>query len=435
MENVVSGSIAEELGLGTGDCIVYINGEEVGDILDWRLAEGCEDIVLTVAHKDGFVEYEIEKDYDESLGIIFESPTIDDVRSCRNRCLFCFVDQQPKGMRPTLYVKDDDYRLSFISGSYITLTNLNDADIDRIIRLHLSPLYVSVHATEPGLRSLLLNNRRAGLLMDVLKQLSAAGTSFHTQVVLCPGLNDGAHLERTISDLYSLAESVLSLAVVPVGLTGHRDGLYNLIPCDRSHAQEVLDCLENWQQQSMRERGRRFVFASDEFYAAANAAIPPHSFYEDYPQLENGVGLVRLLYNDWDAWEDRLPAKLAVKKSATVVTGASAGRYLEPVVRRLNRIHGLSVRLIIADNSYFGGRVTVAGLLTGRDILHCLKESGLCGTVYLPRVMLRAGKNMFLDGYTVDELSAKLGAEIMFVASLDEFLADLFQLKRGDSFD
>ncbi|MBS4023025.1 MAG: DUF512 domain-containing protein [Dethiobacter sp.] len=427
VESVVAGSIAEELGISPGDHIIYINGIEPGDILDWRLAEGCEELILTVAGKNGgLTEYEIEKDYDESLGIVFDSPTIDAVRPCQNRCLFCFVDQLPKELRRSLYLKDDDYRLSFISGSYVTLTNLTDTDLERIMRLHLSPLYVSVHATEPELRRCLLNHNRAGLIMDVLKKLSEAGIVFHAQVVLCPGINDGMHLERTINDLYNLT-SVHSLAVVPVGLTGHRQGLYNLYPCDGMAAQKLLQQVKSWQLKSLKERGGRFIFASDEFYTLAGQVIPSHQEYEEYPQLENGVGLARLLYNDWEAWQNRLPPSLAKETTATVVTGVSAGHYLEPIVNRLNEIKNLTLRLVLAANTFFGGHVTVAGLLTGHDILASLENHMQAGTVYLPRVMLREGKNLFLDGYTVDELSDKLGKELRIVSSLDDFLFNLFE--------
>jgi putative radical SAM enzyme (TIGR03279 family) len=429
VESVEPGSIAEEIGIVPGDRILAINGEATGDILDWRLAECCEQLLLTVESSDGsLTEFEIEKEYDESLGVLFDSPTLDTVRSCQNRCLFCFVDQLPKGLRSTLYLKDDDYRLSFISGSYITLTNLDESDLDRIRSLHLSPLYISVHATEPQLRQRMLNHRRAGRLMEVLEKLACAGISFHTQVVLCPGLNDGEHLERTIGDLYSLGEASLSLAVVPVGLTGYRHGLHPLSPCERVQALEVLQQVDFWQRRSLRERGCRFVFASDELYTIAACVIPPDGFYEGYPQLENGVGLVRLLYNDWDRWLERLPQALSKKTEATVVTGISGGYYLEPVIRRLNEVENLSIRLVKAAGGFFGGHVTVAGLITAHDILSALKKEKPAGTVYLPHVMVREGKNLFLDGYTVDELSAELGTKVKIVSSLDEFLGDLLQL-------
>jgi putative radical SAM enzyme (TIGR03279 family) len=420
---VEPGSVAAETGIVPGDFVVAVNGREPGDILDWQLSQAGESILLTVRGRDGqLVEYEIEKDYDEPLGVVFASPTVDRVRSCRNRCLFCFVDQMPPGMRNSLYIKDDDYRLSFVSGSYITLTNLDGGDLSRIERLHLSPLYVSVHATDPGLRARLLGNRRAGRLTPLLKRLAAAGISFHTQVVVCPGLNDGGQLEKTISDLYRLGPAVKTLAVVPVGLTGHRRGLYQLSSCGRDNAVSVLELVERQQMQALAERGSRFVFASDEFYLLAERQVPADEEYEGYPQLENGIGLVRLFLNDWAAWRDRLPAAPGRETCATVATGVAAARCLEPVVNELNRVEGLQVKLVAVPNRFFGPLVTAAGLLTGGDLQATLQKTGINGTLYLPGVMLKEGKNLFLDGYTVDGLSVELGAEIVVVNCLDDFL-------------
>jgi len=427
VDRVEPGSIAEELGIIPGDHVVAVNGGEPGDILDWLLAETGESLLLTVRERTGeVVEYDIEKDYDEPLGIIFVSPTVNRIRSCRNRCLFCFVDQMPRGMRKSLYIKDDDYRLSFVSGSYITLTNLTEKDLKRIETLHLSPLYVSVHATDPDLRTRLLGNQRAGQVLPFLKRLAAAGISIHTQVVLCPGLNDGQQLEKTVNDLYSLGPAVRTLALVPVGLTGHREGLPELLSCGRDTALSALELVERWQKRSLFERGGRFVFASDEFYLLSGRPVPSDEEYEGYPQLENGVGLLRLLLKDWEAWQDRLPAALKKELYATVATGIAAARCLEPLVEKLNRVKGLHVKLVPVINNVFGSSVTVAGLLTARDLLSDLRVTGVRGTLYLPAVMLREGKNMFLDGYTVDQLGAELGAEIVVVNNLDDFLRRIF---------
>lgn len=426
VERVEPGSIAEEMGIGSGDYILAVNELEPADILDWRLAECCEELVLTVEHRHGeLVEYEIEKDYDESLGIIFASPTLDRIRSCQNRCVFCFVDQMPKAMRETLYVKDDDYRLSFLSGSYITLTNLRDEDLERIVRLHLSPLYVSVHATEPELRARMMNHRRAGKILEILKFLAGEGIEFQTQVVLCPGFNDGEHLERTISDLYLLYPAVQTLAVVPVGLTGHRDGLYPLSPCDAQQARQVLQRVHRWQARCLAEKNTRFVFAADEFYGMANEPIPKDEEYEAYLQLENGVGIVRLFLNDWEAWKDRLPAEAEKPLKATMATGVFAARYLQPVIDRLNKIKNVTISLIAVENRLFGGHVTVAGLLSYHDLAEAIKKTD--GTLYLPAVMLKEGRELFLDGYTINDLSLKLQAEVRVVGSLTEFLADFLE--------
>ncbi|MCW3491509.1 DUF512 domain-containing protein [Dethiobacter alkaliphilus] len=426
VERVEPGSIADELEIAPGDTIVAINGENPSDILDWRLAESSEDILLVVQHADGeLVEYEIEKDFDEPLGIVFASPTLDDIRSCQNRCVFCFVDQMPPAMRSTLYIKDDDYRLSFLSGSYITLTNLREEDVARIERLHLSPLYVSVHTTDSQLRRRMMNHKRAGEVLPLLKRLTEAGIEFHTQVVLCPGLNDKEALDQTITDLYGLYPGVKSLAVVPVGLTGHREKLYPLSPCDKSHAQEVLEQLTAWQKKCLQESKTRFVFAADEFYNMADKEVPDHHWYEGYPQLENGVGLLRLLLNDWEKLRQTLPDKIATEKNVAVVTGSSAVRYLEPIMDRLNKIEGLNIRLIGVQNRFFGGHVTVTGLLTASDIITALKDKEKADRIYLPAVMLKEGKELFLDGYTINDLAQELNTDLRVVNDLDNFLTDL----------
>jgi putative radical SAM enzyme (TIGR03279 family) len=424
--HVAEESIAGELGLHPGDRILCVNGEEPGDILDWRLAESAEELLLVVRHRDGsLAEYDIEKDYHEPLGLQFDPPTLDPVRSCRNRCLFCFVDQMPAGMRSSLYLKDDDYRLSFCTGSFITLTNLTPDDLDRICRLHLSPLYVSVHATESGLRSRMLGNRRAGEIMQVLSRLVQAGIRLHAQVVLCPGLNGGAALERTIDDLYSLYPAVQSLAVVPVGLTAHRAGLYPLEPCRKADAEAALALVNAAAERALGERGTRFVFAADELYLLAGHSVPGDEVYESYPQLENGVGLVRLLLNEWEAWQDRLPRALQAARSATVVTGLAAAGYMHGIVARLNEIHGLSVRLAPVPNRFFGGHVSVAGLLTAADLLAAFAGRKPQGTLFLPGVMLKDRSDLFLDGYTLPALSADLGAPVRVANCLDELLCAL----------
>ena len=424
---VEPGSIAEELGINPGDRIVAMNEMELSDILDWNLAESSEELILAVLHNNGeLVEYEIEKDYDESLGIVFNSPTLDKIRSCQNRCVFCFVDQLPAQMRETLYLKDDDYRLSFLSGSYVTLTNMEDADLERIESLHLSPLYVSVHTTDAILRQQMMNHSKADQIMPLLQRLTKAGIDFHTQVVLCPGINDEDHLDKTIADLYSLYPGVKSLAVVPVGLTDHRRGLYPLSPFAEVHAQNVLQQLATWQERCQREQGTGFVFASDEFYNMANAQIPPDQWYEGYPQLENGVGLIRLLQNEWEQWQTHLPSKVN-HTNATIATGISAYRYLKPIIDRLNTIVGLTLDLVPVQNRYFGGHVSVAGLLTYQDLLPALQNRSEIKILYLPAVMLKEGKNLFLDGHNIDDLSRALNANVRVVSDLNQFLTDLLE--------
>lgn len=424
IERVVADSIAEELGIISGDRVITINDTEPSDILDWQLVESTEELLLTIQQQSGeLVEFEIEKDYDEALGIVFPSPTLDKIHACQNRCVFCFVDQMPADMRETLYIKDDDYRLSFLSGSYITLTNINDEDMARIMRLHLSPLYVSVHTTDPTLRQQLMNNKRAGELLPIMKRLAAAGIEFHTQVVLCPGLNDGEALAQTITDLYALYPAVRTLAVVPVGLTGHRAELYPLTVGDQTHAQEVLDQLTRWQERSLAAHDTRFVFASDEFYTMAGMRPPPAIAYEGYPQLENGVGLVRILLDEWNMYKEKLPIQLQEPTVATIITGVSASFYLQPMVERLNQIENVQLTLLPVENQFFGGKVTVAGLLTFQDIKSVIDK--IQGTLYLPTVMLKEGRELFLDGYTSNDLASAANVDVHTVNSLGEFLEAL----------
>ncbi|MBT9172106.1 MAG: hypothetical protein DDT21_00487 [Syntrophomonadaceae bacterium] len=423
VRHVEEDSVAEEVGILPGDRVLSVNGAELGDILDWRLAESAEELLLVVKHRDGsLTEYEIEKDYHEQLGLQFDPPTLDKVRSCRNRCLFCFVDQLPAGMRRSLYLKDDDYRLSFCTGSFVTLSNLSEHDLERICRLHLSPLYVSVHATEPGLRSRMLGNRRAGEIMELLRRLARSDIRVHAQVVLCPGLNDGAALERTIDDLYGLYPAVQSLAVVPVGLTAHRNDLYPLRSCQKNDAEAVLVQVNTVAGRALKELGTRFVFAADEFYGLAGYNIPQDEAYESYLQLNNGVGLVRLLLNEWEAWKGKLPRALPVPRAATLATGLAAAGYLEGIVPYLNEIGGLSVKLVPVKNRFFGDQVSVAGLLTANDLLAAFAGEKPQGALYLPRVMLKDKSELFLDGATLSGLSASLGTTVRAVSSLDELL-------------
>ena len=424
IERVEPNSIAEELAIECGDYVVAINGEELTDILDWQLAESSEQLFLTILHQNGeLVEYDIEKDYDESLGIIFASPTLDKLRVCQNKCIFCFVDQMPPNLRDTLYMKDDDYRLSFLTGSYISLTNLKEEDLQRIMRLHLSPLYVSVHATDPKLRSQLMNNRRAGELLNILKRLTQAGIQFHTQVVLCPGLNDGSALDQTIADLFALYPAVQTMAVVPVGLTGHRAGLYPLAASDKLLAQQVLTQINKWQEYCWAEQQTRFVFAADEFYSMAEIIPPAAETYEGFQQLENGVGVVRLLLDSWNNLQPHLPSKLPKPITATIATGVSAACYLKPIVERLQQIENLQLTLVPVPNKFFGGGVTVAGLLTYFDLINVADK--IKGTLYLPSVMLKEGEELFLDGYTTGELAAAINTKVCVVKDLSSFLAAL----------
>ncbi|HHW44222.1 DUF512 domain-containing protein [Desulfofundulus thermobenzoicus] len=409
VEGVAPGSIAAQLGVEPGDRIADINGQPVEDILDYRFLTSDEELALVLIKPDG-EEWllEIEKDFDEDLGITLAGGGLGPTRRCQNRCLFCFVDQMPPGLRPTLYVKDDDYRLSFTQGNFITLTNLQERDFRRIIRLRLSPLYISVHTTNPQLREKMLRHPRAGEIMSRLRQLAGAGIALHTQVVLCPDLNDGVELERTVEDLLSLGHAVRSVAIVPVGLTRHREGLYPLRTFTPGEAREIVERVRRWRDRCLARREEAVVFASDEFYLLAGVPVPPASHYDDFPQTENGVGLVRLFLDGWQEVARRLPRQMSRPRRVTVATGVLGEKVLAPVIHRLNRIRNLSVELAVIPNRLFGEQVTVAGLISGGDILAALRGKDPGQPLIIPPVMLRRGEAVFLDDMTVGELSRKL---------------------------
>ena len=409
---VVPDSIAAELDLAPGDKIVAIDGNPVKDIIDLSFALADEFIELTVEKQDGELEvYEIEKDYDEDLGIEFESAVFDKVRRCANRCLFCFVDQMPSGLRESLYIKDDDYRLSFLYGNFITLTNLSAKDMERIKKLHLSPLYISVHTTDGELRSRMLGNEKAKDIMLQLRKLADCGIEMHTQIVLCPGWNDGEALERTIADIYSLRENILSLAVVPVGLTSFRQGCPALEPFSPECAGAVIRQVKSWQQRCRRETGSNFVYLADEFYLAGAEPIPEYEEYDGFPQLENGVGLVRSFLAEWRQGD--LDAKDYVKPlHLDLVCGLSAAKIFAPLIAEL-AIANLHIRLVPVENRFFGPKITVSGLLTGKDIIDELTAlGGPRDGIILPGVALRKGENVFLDGRTTDDVENSLGIPV-----------------------
>lgn len=406
---VEKGSLADELGLEKGDKLVSINGKLLRDLIQLQFEWAGEEVLLEVEKKSGEkAYYEIEKEYDEQLGAAFEQAVFDGINLCRNKCLFCFVDQMPQNMRPTLYVKDDDYRLSFLQGSYVTLTNLNQNDIARIEREHLSPLYVSVHTTVPELRVKMLGNPRAGHIMEILQELSQKGIEFHTQVVLCPGINDGDALETTFRDLAAV-QGVLSMALVPVGLTTYRQGLFQL----RRYEQAEAAALVNWAHQKQKEcrrwKNTAFVWPADELYLLSGLPVPAEEDYEDYPQLENGVGLVRLFWDDFN--RIILPERLPSPAEFLCATGESGSYALKPVVERLSGIAGLKIGMRVVANSFFGPSVTVTGLLTGQCLLKGLKNTPPGSKVLLPDVMLKDG--MFLDNLTPDDVAQRLGIQLL----------------------
>ncbi len=405
--------MAEKAGVQPGDTLLALNGHPVTDVLDYRFFE--TEPVVSIRWKNGAgeeTERTVRKGQYQSLGMEFETYLMDRQRSCRNKCVFCFIDQLPKGMRPTLYFKDDDDRLSFLFGNYITLTNIDDREIDRIIQMHISPINVSVHTTNPELRCRMMQNRFAGDALRYLWRLAENGVRLNCQVVLCPGMNDGAELERTLEKLFSLGESLLSVACVPVGLTRYREGLYPLEPFNAETAGAAIDILERWGEKFLAARGSRVVYPSDEFYLIAKRELPPVEFYEDFPQIENGVGMLRDLEDEFlFALEEIAPHDVA--RTVTVPTGEAAFPFLRALFDKAEaRFPGLTVRLVPVKNEFFGGTVDVTGLLVGRDVKNALLPLDLGDEVCLPSAMLMADEDVFLDDMTVPELANALGVPV-----------------------
>lgn len=404
-------SLAAGLGLEAGDRIVSVNGKPLQDLIQFQFEWAGEKVFLEIEKESKEIEfYEIDKEYDEQLGVVFAQAVFDGLKTCRNKCLFCFVEQMPAGMRPSLYLKDDDYRLSFLQGSYITLTNLEKEDLERISKEHLSPLYVSVHATIPQVRKRLLQNPRAAHIVEMMQELSAQGIEFHTQVVLCPGINDGHVLAKTYQDLSKIA-GVKSIALVPVGLTQFRDGLPELKRYSRAEARQVVFFAQSKWEESRKNRGSAFIWPSDEFYLIAGEPIPSYESYEEFPQLENGVGLIRIF---WERFARlKLPTRIEKPAEYTLVTSVSGEYALKPVVASLNSIEGLKINCLVIKNRFFGPSVTVSGLLTGECLLRGLEGTIPHSKVLIPNVMLKDQENRFLDDLSVDEVARKLNIELI----------------------
>lgn len=431
--SVLNDSIAEDIGFEPGDRLVSINGERPRDLIDYRFL--CSDEWLTLEVLDAAGEahtVEIEKDFDEDLGLEFESALFDGLLQCNNRCPFCFIDQQPPGKRDTLYLKDDDYRLSFLYGSYLTLTNLPPGEWDRISRLRLSPLYVSVHATEPEVRQRLLKNPRAGLLLEQLKWFQKHRLQIHAQVVVCPGINDGPHLERTLRDLAQFhsgdTPAVASVAVVPVGLTRFRPSEDELAPVGPKKANEVINQVNQLQAEFRETFDSTFVWLADEWFLIARQALPLESHYETYPQIGNGVGSIRLFLKQFEVAARRLPKQINPPKQLTWVVGNAVETAFEPILETLNHVHGLTVTMAALNSDYWGQEITVTGLLTGYDILGKLKHHNLGNGLLLPSLMLKRGQHAtpddtyFLDDMTLTSLAEQLQCPIWPVDDIDDLI-------------
>lgn len=423
---VLPDSIAAEVGFEAGDALVSINGQQPRDLIDYQFLCADEVLQLEVLDAQGKTHHlEIEKDYDEDLGLEFDNALFDGLIQCNNRCPFCFIDQQPPGKRQSLYLKDDDYRLSFLYGSYLTLTNLPPREWERIAQMRLSPLYVSVHATEPEVRIRLLKNPRAGQLLDQLRWFQEQRLQIHAQVVLCPGINDGVHLERTLQDLAQFhtgeVPAVASVAVVPVGLTRFRPSDDELLPVTPEKAREVIAQVQPLQRQFRRRLGSSFAWLSDEWFLIADQPLPPASHYEDYPQIGNGVGSIHQFLRQFHAAAKRLPQRVTPRRFTWVV-GNAVKQVFQPVVQRLNQVEGLQVTMAALHSDYWGQQITVTGLLTGHDLLLHLAAGELGDALLLPSLMLKHDEARFLDDMTVAEVEEQLKTPVWVVHSVEELI-------------
>ena len=416
IRKVFPDSIAEEMELVPGDELISINGQPIEDVFDYHYLVNDEYLEILVRKADGEEwELEIEKDFEEDLGVEFENSLMDEYRSCRNHCIFCFIDQMPPGMRETLYFKDDDSRLSFLQGNYVTLTNMSDHDIDRVIRYHLAPINISFQTTNPKLRCEMLHNRFAGDIFPKVDRLFQAGIEMNGQVVLCKGVNDGEELERTIRDLSGYLPHLKSVSVVPVGLSKYREGLHPLEPFNREDALGVLETVHRWQKKLYEQYGLHFIHCSDEWYILAGLPLPEEERYDGYLQLENGVGMLRLL-------EEEVQEELAHRKGdervrrVSIATGKLAAPFIQENVERVRTVYGnVEAQVYPIRNDFFGELITVSGLITGQDLKEQLKGKDLGECLLIPCNMLRAGENVFLDDVTVEEVEEQLGVPVAVV--------------------
>ena len=423
ISRVLPGSIGEELELDPGDVLVSINGQLVEDVFDYRYLMNDEVVELLIRKKNGEEwELEVEKDYEDDLGVEFENSLMDDYRSCSNHCIFCFIDQMPPNMRETLYFKDDDSRLSFLQGNYVTLTNMSEYDLDRIIKFHLSPINVSFQTMNPELRCKMLHNRFAGDALKKVDKLYQGGVIMNGQIVLCKGVNDRDELEYSLEKLSEYAPVLQSVSVVPVGLSKYRDGLYPLEPFDREDAEYLIEQVERWQKIMMERHGIHFIHASDEWYILAGKKLPEETRYDGYLQLENGVGMMRLLETEV---KERLAGLEGDNRefTASVATGKLAAPFIQQYMKLIQeKFPNIKVNVYTIRNDFFGERITVSGLITGADLREQLKDKELGEKILIPCNMLRSGEDVFLDDLTVDDIREALGTELVVV---DEPGADL----------
>lgn len=403
---ILKDSIAEELDFEKGDVILKINDIKPKDYIDYKYLLASEDVEIEILKNSGEIEvYEIEKDFDEDLGVVFESAIFDKIKPCLNKCIFCFVDQQPEGLRDSLYIKDDDYRLSYLQGTYVTLTNLSDQDKDRISNLHLGPLYVSVHTTNPELRVKMLKNPNAAKIMEELDWLKKHDIPIHTQIVLCPGFNDGKELERTLNDLAKLKSIVCSIAIVPVGVTKYRKEKLDII--DKDIAIQTIDIVDKFNKKMK----KNLACVSDEFFLVADKEIPSKDYYGGFAQIEDGVGSLRLLLDDFERRKKSLPKKIKVPHNITFATSFSALGAFEAIMNDLNKIENLSASVVAIKSEFWGEHINVAGLITANDLIAQLKGKNIDNLV-ISSVMLRPYSNEFLDGLSVLDVEKQLKCKV-----------------------
>ena len=418
-------SIAEELGIEPGDKLLTVNGNEIEDIFDYRYYIEEEELLLLIEKPNGEQwELEIEKEEYEDLGMEFELGLMDEYRSCRNKCVFCFIDQMPPNMRDTLYFKDDDSRLSFLQGNYVTLTNMSEHDIQRIIKYHLEPINISFQTTNPELRCKMLHNRFAGDALKKVDTLYEAGIEMNGQIVLCKGFNDGKELERSIQDLTKYLPNLRSVSVVPIGMTKFRDGLEQIEPFTKEDAEQVIDLIESWQKKVYTEYGLHFIHASDEWYILAGRELPKEESYDGYLQLENGVGMIRLLVNEFEEALAQTEGD-GQERAVSIATGRLAYPYICKMMEVLQdkfpktKVHVYSIR-----NDFFGETITVSGLITAQDLMNQLKDKQLGDKLLIPCNMLKADEDIFLDDYSVDDVEKTLQVGLNIVQSSGQDLLD-----------
>lgn len=416
ISKVYKDSIADELGIEVGDLLISINGEPIHDIIEYRflLSDEYLEVEIQKQNREVYI-YEIEKDYDDDLGIEFTNPIIDKAKSCRNKCVFCFIDQLPKGMRETLYFKDDDSRLSFLQGNFVTLTNMSEEDINNIIKYRISPINISVHTTNPELRKTMIKNKFAGNLYSIMERLAEAQIQMNCQIVLCPGYNDKEELERTVSDLTKLYPYVNSAAAVPVGITKHREHLPNLEIFNEKTAGETIDQVDKLQKKYLKELGTRFIFLSDEFYIMANRKLLDYDEYEGFIQFENGVGMISKFEREIKDYLENLSEDHKSKiKKVSIATGHSAYEFMCEMAKCImEKCPNVQIDVYKIINNFFGDTITVSGLVTATDIIDQLKNKDLGETLYIPRSMLKADEEIFLDNITLENLSDIMGLEVV----------------------